>query len=82
MSVLPVLLGDGTRLFDRTGGHRVRLEKVSVTQGAQARPTCGSVSAIREILRNLRAMSDATIGWLVILALAALGTIFVWWRIR
>ena len=30
--VLPVLLGDGTRLFDRPGGQPVRLEPVSVSQ--------------------------------------------------
>ncbi|MGZ5396691.1 MAG: dihydrofolate reductase family protein [Mycobacterium sp.] len=29
--VLPVLVGDGTRLFDHPGGHLVRLEQLSVT---------------------------------------------------
>ena len=29
--VLPVLLGDGTRLFDVTGGQRVALDQISVT---------------------------------------------------
>ena len=31
VSVLPVLLGDGTRLFAHPGGHLVRLEQLSVT---------------------------------------------------
>jgi dihydrofolate reductase len=31
MTVVPVLLGDGVRMFDRPGGMRVRLEPVSVT---------------------------------------------------
>lgn len=35
VTVVPVLLGDGTRLFDHPGGHRVRLEPVSVTHTAQ-----------------------------------------------
>jgi riboflavin biosynthesis pyrimidine reductase len=30
--VAPVLLGDGTRLFDRPGGRQVRLEKVRVAE--------------------------------------------------
>jgi dihydrofolate reductase len=32
----PVLLGDGTRLFEHTGGRTVRLERRSVTETAQA----------------------------------------------
>ena len=35
MSVLPVLLGDGTRLFERPGGKAVRLEQISVTHTPQ-----------------------------------------------
>ena len=35
VTVVPVLLGDGTRLFDHPGGHRVRLEPVSVTHTPQ-----------------------------------------------
>lgn len=31
MTVLPVFLGDGTRLFDTRGGRTVTLETVSVT---------------------------------------------------
>lgn len=34
--IAPVLLGDGTRLFDRPGGEKVRLERVSMSQAAQA----------------------------------------------
>ena len=34
--IAPVLLGDGTRLFDRPGGDKVRLERVSLSQAAQA----------------------------------------------
>jgi dihydrofolate reductase len=29
VTIVPVLLGDGTRLFDRRGGAAVRLEQVS-----------------------------------------------------
>src|ERR1700737_3911559 len=36
VSVVPVLLGDGTRLFDRPGGAMVRLERLSLTEAAQA----------------------------------------------
>ncbi len=36
MLIAPVLLGDGTRLFDRPGGDKVRLERVSMSQAAQA----------------------------------------------
>jgi dihydrofolate reductase len=36
VSVVPVLLGDGTRLFDRPGGPSVRLERLSLTEAAQA----------------------------------------------
>ena len=36
VSVVPVLLGDGTRLFDRPGGAMVRLERLSLSQAAQA----------------------------------------------
>ncbi|WP_350281221.1 dihydrofolate reductase family protein [Kribbella sp. HUAS MG21] len=32
----PVLLGDGTRLFEHAGGRTVRLERTSVTETAQA----------------------------------------------
>ena len=35
VSVLPVLLGDGTRLFERPGGKAVRLEQISVTHTPQ-----------------------------------------------
>lgn len=35
VSVLPVLLGDGTRLFEHPGGKTVRLEQISVTHTAQ-----------------------------------------------
>lgn len=31
--VAPVLLGDGTRLFERPGGDNVRLERISLTHG-------------------------------------------------
>ncbi|HEX3548186.1 MAG TPA: dihydrofolate reductase family protein [Mycobacterium sp.] len=31
VSVMPVLLGDGTRLFDHPDGKTVRLEQISVT---------------------------------------------------
>ena len=34
--IAPVLLGAGTRLFDRPGGDKVRLERVSMSQAAQA----------------------------------------------
>ncbi|MGN9914313.1 dihydrofolate reductase family protein [Phytohabitans sp. LJ34] len=33
VSVAPVMLGDGTRLFERPGGDNVRLERISLTQG-------------------------------------------------
>lgn len=36
MSIVPVLLGDGTRLFDRPGGAMVRLERLSLTPAPQA----------------------------------------------
>jgi dihydrofolate reductase len=36
VSIVPVLLGDGTRLFDRPGGAMVRLERLSLTQASQA----------------------------------------------
>jgi dihydrofolate reductase len=35
VSVLPVLLGDGTRLFDHPGGELVRLAQLSVTHTSQ-----------------------------------------------
>jgi dihydrofolate reductase len=35
VSVVPVLLGDGTRLFDHPGGDLVRLEQLSVTHTSQ-----------------------------------------------
>ena len=35
VSVLPVLLGDGTRLFERPGGKTVRLAPISVTHTPQ-----------------------------------------------
>ena len=35
VTVTPVLLGDGTRLFAHPGGHTVRLEQVSVTHTPQ-----------------------------------------------
>jgi dihydrofolate reductase len=34
--VAPVLLGDGVRLFERVGGGRVRLERVSLTEAPMA----------------------------------------------
>jgi dihydrofolate reductase len=34
--VVPVLLGDGTRLFERPGGDNVRLERISLTHGPLA----------------------------------------------
>jgi dihydrofolate reductase len=34
--IAPVLLGDGVRLFDHPGGTNVRLERVRVTEAAQA----------------------------------------------
>jgi riboflavin biosynthesis pyrimidine reductase len=34
--IAPVMLGDGTRLFDRPGGANVRLERLSVSQAPQA----------------------------------------------
>lgn len=34
--IAPVLLGDGTRLFDRPGGDNVRLERISLTHGPLA----------------------------------------------
>src|SRR6266542_2333666 len=33
--VAPVLLGDGVRLFDRPGGTKVKLERISLTQTPQ-----------------------------------------------
>jgi dihydrofolate reductase len=33
--VVPVLLGDGTRLFERPGGDNVKLERLSVTEAAR-----------------------------------------------
>jgi dihydrofolate reductase len=36
VSIVPVMLGDGTRLFDRPGGPSVRLERLSLTEAAQA----------------------------------------------
>jgi dihydrofolate reductase len=35
VSVTPVLLGDGTRLFEQPGGETVRLEQISVTHTPQ-----------------------------------------------
>jgi dihydrofolate reductase len=35
VSVRPVLLGDGTRLFEHPGGRTVRLEPISVTHTPQ-----------------------------------------------
>jgi dihydrofolate reductase len=35
-SVVPVMLGDGTRLFERPGGDNVRLERISLTHGPLA----------------------------------------------
>jgi dihydrofolate reductase len=34
--IAPVMLGDGTRLFDRQGGDRVRLERLSLSRAPQA----------------------------------------------
>jgi|SRR5215472_15645620 len=34
--IAPVMLGDGTRLFDRPGRDKVRLERVSLSQAPQA----------------------------------------------
>jgi len=36
VSVVPVLLGDGVRLFDHPGGNKVALERIGLTQAAQA----------------------------------------------
>lgn len=36
VSIVPVLLGDGVRLFDRPGGTNVRLERLSLTGAPQA----------------------------------------------
>ena len=36
VSIAPVLLGDGVRLFDRPGGTNVRLERLSLTGAPQA----------------------------------------------
>jgi dihydrofolate reductase len=36
VSIAPVLLGDGVRLFDRPGGMNVRLERISLTHVPQA----------------------------------------------
>ena len=33
--IAPVLLGDGVRLFDRTGGTNVKLERISLTESPQ-----------------------------------------------
>ena len=35
VTVTPVLLGDGTRLFEHPGGETVRLEQLSVTHTQQ-----------------------------------------------
>jgi dihydrofolate reductase len=35
VSVTPVLLGDGTRLFEHPGGKTVRLEQISVSHTEQ-----------------------------------------------
>jgi dihydrofolate reductase len=35
VTVTPVLLGDGTRLFEHPGGETVRLDQVSVTHTQQ-----------------------------------------------
>jgi hypothetical protein len=32
--IAPVLLGDGVRLFDRTGGTNVKLERINLTQSS------------------------------------------------
>jgi hypothetical protein len=32
VSIAPVLLGDGVRLFDHPGGTNIKLERVSVTE--------------------------------------------------
>ena len=45
VSVLPVLLGDGTRLFEHPGGKTVRLEQASVTQTPQVTNLWYRVSA-------------------------------------
>jgi hypothetical protein len=34
--IAPVMLGDGTRLFDRPGGDKVGLERLSLSQAPQA----------------------------------------------
>jgi dihydrofolate reductase len=34
--IAPVMLGDGTRLFDRPGGDKVRLQRLSLSQAPQA----------------------------------------------
>jgi dihydrofolate reductase len=36
VSVVPVLLGDGARLFDQPGGTKVRLERLSLTHAPNA----------------------------------------------
>jgi dihydrofolate reductase len=36
VSIAPVMLGDGVRLFDRPGGDNVRLERLSVTMASPA----------------------------------------------
>ena len=33
--IAPVLLGDGVRLFDHTGGANVKLEQIGLTQSQQ-----------------------------------------------
>ena len=45
VSVLPVLLGDGTRLFEHPGGKTVRLEQTSVTHTPQVTNLWYRVSA-------------------------------------
>jgi dihydrofolate reductase len=36
LCIAPVMLGDGTRLFDRRGGDKVGLERLSLSQAPQA----------------------------------------------
>lgn len=45
VSVVPVLLGDGTRLFDHPGGTRIRLEQLELTQ------TPGAATFVFRVLR-------------------------------
>ena len=74
VTVTPVLLGDGTRLFEHPGGETVRLEQLSVSHIQQVTNLWYRVvdSTRQQTRRSIRFMSDTVLKWAIILVVAVL----------